>query len=83
MQHHHVADNQNPESDPADRRRVSVLLRQYDGEDSTVFAATNSSLPLANWTTLGSATEVSSGQFQFTDPQATNNAKRFYRVRSP
>ncbi len=43
------------------------------GAGSTVFTTTNLGLSLANWTTLGSATEVSSGQFQFTDPQATNN----------
>jgi PKD repeat protein len=53
------------------------------GADSTVFTTTNLGLPFTNWTTLGSATEVSPGQFQFTDPQATNNSKRFYRVRSP
>ena len=49
----------------------------------TVLAATNPALPLSNWTALGSATEVSPGQFQFTDPQATNTPRRFYRVRSP
>ena len=49
----------------------------------TVLAATNPALPLSNWTVLGSATEVSPGQFQFTDPQATNTPQRFYRVRSP
>jgi len=27
--------------------------------------------------------EISAGQFQFTDPQATNDRQRFYRVRSP
>ena len=32
---------------------------------------------------LGGATEVSPGQFQVTDPQATNAPRRFYRVRSP
>jgi hypothetical protein len=53
------------------------------GAGSTVFTTTNLGLSFANWTTLGSATEVSPGQFQFTDPQATNNSKRFYRVRSP
>ena len=53
------------------------------GAGSTVFTTTNLALPFTNWTTLGSATEVSPGQFQFTDPQATNNSKRFYRVRSP
>jgi hypothetical protein len=53
------------------------------GAGSTVFSTTNLGLSLPNWTTLGGATEVSPGQFQFTDPQVTNNSKRFYRVRSP
>jgi len=48
-----------------------------------VLATTNLTLPLSNWTMLGAATEVSPGQFQFTDPQATNTPQRFYRVRSP
>jgi len=49
----------------------------------TVLATTNMALPLSNWTVLGSVPEISPGQFQFTDPQATNSAQRFYRVRSP
>jgi hypothetical protein len=50
-----------------------------------VFAAPNVDLPWSNWTMIGFAVEspVSSGQFQFTDLQATNNPQRFYRVRSP
>jgi WD40 repeat protein len=48
-----------------------------------VLATTNPTLPLSNWTALGGATEVSPGQFQFTDPQATNTLCRFYRLRSP
>ena len=32
---------------------------------------------------LGPVTEISPGHFQFTDPQGTNNAPRFYGVRSP
>ena len=47
------------------------------------FATTNLSLPFTNWAALGGAVEVLPGQFQFTDPQATNNSPRFYRVRSP
>ncbi len=31
---------------------------------------------------LSSVTEVSPGQFQFTDLQATNPLQRFYRVRA-
>ena len=53
------------------------------GASFGVLAATNPALPLSNWTSLGGLTEVSPGQFQFTDPQATNNPQRFYRVRSP
>jgi hypothetical protein len=48
----------------------------------TVFGTTNVSLPLSNWTPLGSATEISPGQFQFTD-QSNANQDRFYRVASP
>lgn len=53
------------------------------GSTCTVLTATNAALPLIRWTALSAATEISPGQFQFTDPQATNNPSRFYRVRSP
>jgi hypothetical protein len=53
------------------------------GSTNTVFAATNLALAFSNWTALGTATEASPGHFQFTDPQAATNSKRFYRVRSP
>jgi fibronectin-binding autotransporter adhesin len=55
------------------------------GVGFTVFASTDVSLPFNNWSNLGPAVETpaASGQFQFTDSQATNNPQRFYRVRSP
>jgi nitrite reductase/ring-hydroxylating ferredoxin subunit len=53
------------------------------GASFTAVAATNLSLGLTNWTVLGAITEISPGKFQFTDPDATNNPQRFYRVRSP
>src|ERR1035437_8986929 len=49
----------------------------------SVLAATNLALESDNWTVLGSAVELSPGQFHFTDPQATNSPRRFYQVRSP
>jgi len=49
----------------------------------SALAATNVALPLSNWTALTGVTEISSGQFQFTDTQATNYPHRFYRGRSP
>ena len=45
----------------------------------TVLSTTNLSLPLANWTIVGTSSNVSPGLIQFTDAQATN-AQRFYRV---
>lgn len=53
------------------------------GSTNTVMVSTNAALPLTSWTALGGATEIAPGQFQFTDPQATNSSSRFYRVRSP
>jgi hypothetical protein len=51
--------------------------------DFTVLTSTNLALPLASWTVLGEVMQPAPGQYQFTDPQATTNAVRFYRVRSP
>jgi Chlamydia polymorphic membrane protein (Chlamydia_PMP) repeat len=57
----------------------------YTDTYSIVLASTNVALPITTWTNLGPAMEspVGSGNFQFTDPQATNIPQRFYRVRSP
>ncbi len=49
----------------------------------TVLASTNSALPFSNWTAVAGLTQGPPGQFQFTDSQATNMPRRFYRVRSP
>jgi uncharacterized delta-60 repeat protein len=59
------------------------FFTNVSGVNFTVLTASNLSLPLSNWTEMGSVTEIFSGQFQFTDPQASNSPKRFYRVRSP
>lgn len=57
----------------------------YTGMPYTVLASTNVAAPLNTWLNLGLAVETpaSSGQFQFTDPGATNYPQRFYRVRTP
>ena len=49
----------------------------------TAFGSTNLTLPFSNWTSLGAVTEVSPGQFQFADSQATTLSRRFYCVTSP
>ena len=57
----------------------------YTDTSFTVLATTNPALPLNLWWNLGAALEtpIGSGRFQVTDPQATNNATRFYRIRWP
>jgi hypothetical protein len=45
----------------------------------SIQASTN----LVNWIRLGSASQISPGQFKFVDTTATNWASRFYRVTSP
>ncbi|HEX4121595.1 MAG TPA: immunoglobulin-like domain-containing protein [Verrucomicrobiae bacterium] len=61
------------------------MFTNYTDASSTVLAGTNLALPLNLWTDLGPAVEspIGSGQYQFTDPQATNLPQRFYRVRVP
>ncbi|MBU6410024.1 MAG: hypothetical protein KGR98_06530, partial [Verrucomicrobia bacterium] len=51
--------------------------------DFTALASTNMALPLADWTVLGNIPEISPGEYQFTDWNATNSAQCFYRVVSP
>jgi len=53
------------------------------GRRFSVFSTTNLSMSFSNWSPLGGVTELSPGQFQFTDPQAATSPNRFYRVRSP
>lgn len=51
------------------------------GTASTILASTNLSIPTSNWMVLGTTTETSAGQFQFTDTQASINRQRFYKAR--
>jgi hypothetical protein len=53
------------------------------GLSFSILAATNVALPAKDWTWLGVVSETSPGQFQFTDPLATNTPHRFYRARWP
>ena len=64
-------------------RAFQFAFTNTPGLGFSVHCTTNPSLPLTSWTLLGSATEVSPGQFQFADPQAISNLNRFYRVSSP
>ena len=53
------------------------------GLSFTVLASTNASSSTGAWSAVGAATEAAPTQYQFTDTQATNHTRRFYRVRSP
>jgi len=49
----------------------------------SVWTTTSLATPFNQWVNLGNPTEVSPGNYQFTDAQATNNSQRFYTVTSP
>jgi len=49
------------------------------GQSATVYASTN----LADWATLGPATQIAPNLYQFTDATATNFLRRFYKLRPP
>jgi len=53
------------------------------GMSFTAYGTTNLVLAFTNWIRLGGVTEISSGQFQFTDLSGAGNQKRFYRVTAP
>jgi hypothetical protein len=66
----------------ADIKRLSNGLVQFiypdNGLSYTVFASTN----LLNWIAIGTATQSSSGWFQFTDSSASNLSRCFYQLRA-
>ena len=49
------------------------------GQNGSVYAPTN----LTTWAPTGTATQISTGLFRFTDTTATNYPRRFYQLRSP
>jgi hypothetical protein len=51
------------------------------GTTFTVLTSTNITLPVTNWTVLGTAIEGPAGQFQFTNSSPVGS-RRFYEVRS-
>ena len=53
------------------------------GTSFSVYATTNLTLPIGQWSNLGQPTEGPAGQYQFTDPQATNHPQRFYILHQP
>jgi hypothetical protein len=62
---------------------IQMTLTNVPGASLTLLAATNTSLPLSNWTVLGSVPEIAPGQFRFIDSASTNLPQRFYRLRCP
>lgn len=51
------------------------------GAANRILATANLELPVGSWSNISTG-RFSGGVFTFTDPQATNNPQRFYRVRA-
>jgi hypothetical protein len=78
----------NPITNPVRLGDGSFQFRFNANPNSTnysILANSNPGALLNTWSNLGPAAEspVGSGQFQLTDNQAMNYARRFYRVSSP
>jgi hypothetical protein len=67
---------------PVSTGGLRISFRNNPGLDFKVIAASDLSVPMGDWTALGSAAEVSPGRYQFTDTIAAN-PQRFYGVRAP
>ena len=62
---------------------VPLNFTNVIGMPFCVLTTTNVALPVASWSALGVPTELSPGQFQFTDSQLPTAPARFYRISSP
>lgn len=65
---------------------VGAFVLSFDnvpGKSFSIYGSNNLVTPLASWILLGTATEISAGQYQFSDPTAGASSKKFYRVTSP
>jgi hypothetical protein len=68
---------------PAGNGDIRIAFTNAEGMRFTVLASTNLAQPLSNWIVLASVPEIAPGQFQFSDPAATNFPRRYYRLRTP
>ncbi|HXJ55855.1 MAG TPA: choice-of-anchor Q domain-containing protein [Verrucomicrobiae bacterium] len=79
-----VADPANPPRIASTRveanNALTLSFTNNPGLRFQVLASTNVALPLSQWLRLGTATQLSPGQYQYTDPTAPNHPHRFYQV---
>ncbi len=61
---------------------MKLSIANAPGLTFTVLATADTALPMSSWTVLGTMTEVTPGQYQFTDPQPPTQQMRFYSIRS-
>jgi hypothetical protein len=59
---------------------IQFTFRNVPGLSFTALSSASATLPVNSWSSIGSATEVSPGHYQFTD--ATDGHNRFYMMRS-
>lgn len=62
---------------------LQLGFTNYSGLNFTVITSTNILLPLSQWDLLGTPSEISSGQYRFTDPQPVSGGARYYILLQP
>ena len=65
------------------RGGVQLAVTNTPGAFFTVLGAGSLTSPLTNWAVLGVMSEISPGQFQWTDPSYGSRSLRFLRLRNP
>lgn len=61
---------------------MQLSFTNVPGASFTVLCSPDLALPLTSWVPVGPMTEVSPGQYQFTDPHPATNARCFYSIQS-
>ncbi len=61
----------------------ALSFTNVPGMNFSIYSTTNAYLPFKNWLRRGTASEISSGRFRYTDPVGVTNAPQYYRVTSP
>jgi hypothetical protein len=59
---------------------IQIAFTNTPGFAFRILMTTNLPTSVASWTELGSVSEISPGQYEFTDAAPANNPMRFYRV---
>ena len=66
-----------------DNRLFRFVVSNVPDAHFSVFTTTNLTLPMVDWTVIGTSSNIGPNIFEFTCPSPAADTQRFYRIRSP